>query len=102
MAQPIERRILVGIRIGRRGHGHVCNRVERTTASDDHLADPDNFRGDVADAMDSERRSVLSLKNQLQQPTPAGNGASRRVSEIRPPAFLIKRLFPAFLLRPPY
>ena len=71
--------------------------MQRAAAPDHHLADPDNFRGDVTDAMDSKQRPVLSLKNQLQQTATTGNGAARRASEIRPANFIVKALFPALL-----
>ena len=64
----------------------------RSAASDGHLADPDDFRGDVPNAMHADQLAIFFLENQLQSSAPSGDGAARRAGKVRPSDFVVKAL----------
>src|SRR4051794_40389844 len=57
--EAVERRMLVRIRVRRRAHRHVRDRVERGAAPNCHLPDADDFRGDVAHRVSPDEAARL-------------------------------------------
>ena len=75
--QAVDRGVVVRRVVGRGAEAEGEQQLDGAADVQDDVAQPDDLRGDVADAVDAEQQTIVCADDQLQEPAVAGDGTAR-------------------------